>query len=169
MRTLILFRHGKSDWDASYATDHDRPLAERGRDAAQVMGRLLAQVDQVPELAVSSSAVRARDTLQLAARAGGWTSMIRIDSGLYATSADEVLRWMHALGRSPANLLLTGHEPTWSDLAGQLIGHAIMRVPTACMLRIDFACDNWQSVDFGSGELRWLIPPKLVGKLKGLG
>ena len=169
MRTLILFRHGKSDWDAPYDTDHDRPLASRGRDAAQVMGRLLAQIDQVPELAVSSSAVRARDTLQLAARAGGWTSMIRIESALYATSADGVLRWMHALDRAPASLLLTGHEPTWSDLAGQLIGHANMRVPTGSMLRIDFTHDSWRAVDFGSGELRWLIPPKLVGRLKGIG
>ncbi len=168
MRTLILFRHGKSDWDAPYASDHDRPLAERGRNAAQLMGRLLAQIDQVPELAVSSSAVRARDTLQLAARAGGWTSMIRVDSALYATTAGEVLRWMHLLGRSPSTLLLAGHEPTWSDLAGQLVGDAMIRVPTGCMLRIDFACDDWQSVDFGSGELRWLIPPKLVGKLKGM-
>ena len=167
MRTLILFRHGKSDWEAPYDADHDRPLADRGRNAAQLMGRLLAQIDQVPELAISSSALRARDTLQLAARSGGWTSMIRIDSALYATTADEVLRWMHTLGRSPASLLLTGHEPTWSDLAGQLIGRAIMRVPTGAMLRIDFAYDSWQLVDFGSGELRWLIPPKLAGQLKG--
>ena len=167
MRTLILFRHGKSDWDAPYDTDHDRPLASRGRDAAQRMGRLLGETDQVPELAVSSSAVRARDTLQLAARAGNWASTIRVDSALYGTSAEEVLRWMHALDASPTSLLLTGHEPTWSDLAGQLIGHAIMRVPTGAMLRIDFGYDSWQSIDFGSGELRRLIPPKLIGKAKG--
>lgn len=167
MRTLILFRHGKSDWDAPYDTDHERPLAARGRDAAKTMGHLLDQTDQVPGLAVSSSAVRARDTLQLAARAGNWASTIRIDGALYETSADGVLRWIHALEDSSESLLLTGHEPTWSGLAGRLIGHAIIRVPTGAMLRIDFGCDSWQAVEFGSGELRWLIPPKLIGKAKG--
>ena len=167
MRTLILFRHGKSDWDAPYDRDHERPLATRGRDAAKTMGRLLAGIDEVPELAVSSSAVRARDTLQLAARAGNWASSIRVDAALYEASSEGILHWLHALEGSPGTLLLTGHEPTWSDLAGRLIGHAIVRVPTGAMLRIDLDRDSWRAVEFGTGELRWLIPPKLIGRMLG--
>lgn len=167
MRTLILFRHGKSDWGAPYPTDHERPLATRGRDAAKTMGRLLAQIGEVPELAISSSAVRARDTLQIAARAGNWASSIRVDTALYEASADAVLHWLHALEESPASLLLAGHEPTWSDLAGRLIGHAVMKVPTGAMLRIDVDRDSWRAVEFGTGELRWLIPPKLIGRMQG--
>ena len=36
MRSLILFRHGKSDWDAPYSSDHERPLAGRGKEAAPI-------------------------------------------------------------------------------------------------------------------------------------
>ena len=74
MRSLILFRHGKSDWDAPFASDHERPLTNRGKEAARLMGRFLQQTGQIPDLAVSSSAQRARDTQQLAARAGHWKS-----------------------------------------------------------------------------------------------
>ncbi len=167
MRSLILFRHGKSDWDASFTADHERPLAERGREAARCMGRWLTQVKQLPDLAVSSSAVRARDTLHLAARAGRWTCPIKIDSALYDTSPNAIMGWLNARKDNPERLLLTGHEPTWSALAGRLIGRAVLKLPTGAMLRIDFDSDDWQTLSFGSGELRWLLPPKLVGKHKG--
>ena len=39
MKTLLFFRHGKSNWDADYDVDHNRPLAKRGRKAARAMGR----------------------------------------------------------------------------------------------------------------------------------
>jgi phosphohistidine phosphatase len=162
MLSLILFRHGKSDWDAAYESDHERPLAGRGRDAARCMGKVLAKIDQVPDLAISSSAQRARDTLRLAAKAGRWDCPTRIDSALYETEPTALLHWLQGLDIQPGRLLLTGHESTWSGFAGRLIGDASLRVPTACLLRVDFAADGWQQVRFGAGELRWLMPPKIV-------
>jgi phosphohistidine phosphatase len=166
MLTLILFRHGKSDWDKPFANDHDRPLAHRGKEAARCMGRLLHQAEQVPDLAICSSAVRARDTLQLAARAGHWHCAMRVDSDLYEASSDTVVRLIRAVNTPAPCLLLTGHEPTFSELASRLIGKALMRLPTASMTRIDFECDDWEQVEFGQGQLRWLLPPKTVCRLK---
>lgn len=165
MRSLILFRHGKSDWDAPYGIDHDRPVAARGRRAARCMGQLLARLDQLPDLAVSSTALRARDTLQLAANAGRWQCELRTDERLYEATADAMLGWLQGIADNPETLLLTGHEPTWSTFAGRLIGDAAIRVPTAAMLRIDFETDDWRQVQFGGGQLRWLLPPKTVCRL----
>lgn len=164
MLSLILFRHGKSDWDAPYASDHERPLTQRGREAAKLMGQMLSQTDQLPDLAVSSSALRARDTLHLAARAGRWKCPMRIDSALYEATPGAILAWLKALEDNPESLLLTGHEPTWSALAGRLIGKAALRVPTGAMLRVDFEHETWQQIEFDSGELRWLIGPKLLAR-----
>lgn len=168
MLSLILFRHGKSDWNASFSSDHERPLAARGIAAARCMGRFLAQSDQTPGLAISSSAVRARETLKLAAEAGGWDCPLRIESALYETAPNAVLNWLQELDGAPSQLLLTGHEPTWSDLAGDLIGGALLRIPTGAMLRIDFDQERWSRVNFGQGELRWLMPPKVACRLKDL-
>jgi len=162
MRSLILFRHGKSDWDAHYASDHERPLANRGKEAALCMGRMLSQAGQLPQLAVCSSALRARATLQLAVRAGRWHCPMRIEDALYGSSAERTLSWIQALDENPECLLLTGHEPTWSELAGRLIGEAALRVPTASMLRIDFEIESWRHIKFGRGQMKRLIPPKLI-------
>lgn len=166
MRTLILFRHGKSDWNASYGSDHERPLANRGKEAALCMGRLLSQAGQTPKLAVSSSALRARATLQLAVRAGRWHCPIRIEDALYGSSPAALLQWIRNLDENPESLLLTGHEPGWSELGGRLIGDASLRMPTGAMLRIDFETRDWSGIEFGMGQLKWLMPPKLVCRSK---
>ena len=66
MKSVILFRHGKSDWNASYGSDHERPLSKRGVHAAMRMGRFLAEKNQIPDLVISSTALRAQSTAKLA-------------------------------------------------------------------------------------------------------
>ena len=69
MKTLYMLRHGKSDWNNALP-DHERTLAPRGIDAAQRIGRLLRDLDEVPDRIVASTAVRARETVRLAGEAG---------------------------------------------------------------------------------------------------
>ena len=63
--------------------------------------------------------------------------------------------------------VLWGHEPTWSQLASQLIGGGNIRVPTGTILRIDLDIGSWREIDNAHGQLRWIMPPKLVGRLAG--
>lgn len=166
MKTLLFFRHGKSDWDAPFDRDHDRPLAKRGRQAARVMGRFLASSGQAPDSIVTSTAVRARDTVRMASLAGGWSASIRETSDLYGAGPETILSLVRTEPDAAQSLLLAGHEPTWSRTVGMLTGGCNVRFPTAAMARIDFDVFSWQDVDFGLGELVWLIPPKA---LSGLG
>ncbi len=46
MRTLYLLRHAKSSWKDDSLRDFDRPLKDRGREAAKRMGKQLAQKNQ---------------------------------------------------------------------------------------------------------------------------
>ena len=64
MSTLILLRHGKSDW-AGGEPDHLRPLARRGRRQVHDPGRWLADNVGVIDLAVVSPAERTRETWRL--------------------------------------------------------------------------------------------------------
>lgn len=167
MKRVLLLRHGKSDWGADYGTDHDRPLKGRGVRAARAMGRFLTDTDQQPELIVSSSAVRALTTAELAAEAGGWDCEIRSEQGLYGAGATGLLREIRALDNLLDTVMLTGHEPTFSSLASLLIGGGDFRFPTAAVACIAFATHRWEQVDFGRGTLHWFAPPKLIQQ--GLG
>jgi len=164
-KRLLLFRHGKSDWSAEYGSDHDRPLARRGIRAAALMGRYLAELGQVPDAVLCSTALRARQTLELAAEAGSWKVPVELREELYATSAGEVVELLRDRDDDRRSLLLVGHEPTWSTLAGGLIGGAGLKFPTACMARIDLDVASWSALAFDRGVLVWLVTPKLLGKL----
>ena len=54
--SIIIFRHGKSDWNAIYGKDHDRPLSKRGKNASKKMGIFLKNKGQIPDIVISSSA-----------------------------------------------------------------------------------------------------------------
>jgi len=165
LKTLIFFRHAKSDWGADYGADHERPLARRGVKAARFMGRFLQRTGQVPDGIVTSSAARARQTVELAAEAGAWEVTPRVTESLYGAFPQVVLREIHAEDDSTERLLLAGHEPTWSQMVGMMTGQANVRFPTAAMARIDFDVFRWSEVEFGSGTLNWLAPPKLLQRL----
>jgi phosphohistidine phosphatase len=161
MRTVILFRHGKSE-RPSGVDDHERPLARRGRDAAAVMGRFLAAAGQVPDLAITSTAVRARDTLLIAREAGGWKSPVVEERGLYDATPSDVVAAIRGLPASAARVLLVGHEPTWSETLAQLMGGGNVRFPTAAAACLDFDAATWATIALGSGDLVWFVPPRLL-------
>ena len=159
VKRLILFRHAKSDWGAAYEKDCDRPLAKRGIETARTMGRLLSNAS--PQLVITSSAVRAKQTVDLALRAGKWGCPVQVTNKLYEASAAQVLAVVHQVSNNVETLLLVGHEPTWSVLASQLIGGGHIRFPTGAMARIDFDIEIWHHVGNAQGSLRWLLQPKL--------
>jgi len=159
MKRLILFRHGKSDWDASFSQDHARPLAGRGIEAARQMGMLLSKASQPPDLIVSSTAVRARTTAELAMEAGRWSAPLQLSDDLYASSPSKVLVFVRDLADACERVMLVGHEPTWSGLVSRFTG-ARARMPTAAMVAMQFPVSRWQDLHFDSGELLWLLQPK---------
>ena len=151
MSTLLLMRHAKSDWDASHASDHDRPLNERGRRSARVMGRLLTSLGLIPDLVVTSTAVRAATTAELAAAAGDWAAAIVPEPRLYGTGTDAAV---DVVAETPptGTLLLVGHQPTWGALAVALTGERVdMRTATVAV--ISFPLHAWSAIGGTRGRL----------------
>lgn len=165
MPTLLVLRHGKSDWDADHAADVDRPLAPRGRRGAATMGRYLAAAGPLPDLAVTSPARRARDTLTLASEAMGWDGPVRVAASFYGRGPAAVLDELGRLGPDVDTVLVVGHEPTWSTLIGALTG-ARVRFPTAAMARLDADHASWAEIGPGAAELTWLVTPRTLGALR---
>lgn len=157
MPTLLLMRHAKSDWEADYAADHDRPLNERGVRNARLMGRVVASQDRVPHLIISSTAVRARTTAELAIESGGWDTELRLDPALYESGPSGVLE-VAAGSPDVDRLMLVGHQPTWSMLVRQTTGDNV-DMKTASIAVIDFQLGTWAGIEDAEGSLVALLQP----------
>ncbi len=166
MKTVLLFRHGKSDWDADYGSDHSRPLAKRGRKAARAMGQWLAQKGPLPDSIVSSTAKRAKQTLKRAQKAGAWNAPARFTRDLYDAYPSDLLAIMRREPDTTNVLMLIGHEPTWSETIEELSNEDVYHFPTAAMARIDLPIDSWREAAFGRGTLVWLQKPKTLVQWK---
>jgi phosphohistidine phosphatase len=162
MPTILLMRHGKSDW-SSGGRDHERPLNDRGVRHARLMGAVLETLGEVPDLVVTSSAVRARTTAELAMSGGSFDDVsIEVRESLYLPSVDDVLDAITSIPQGVERAMVVGHQPTW--------GHA---TEALCGARVDFVTAAVAAIDVrsfeepGGGTLRWFLPPRRAKELVG--
>ena len=150
MSTLILLRHGKSDWSGG-EPDHLRPLARRGHRQVPEAGRWLADHVGVIDLAVVSPAERTRETWRLAAAELAVRPPVREDERVHAGSARALLDVVRELPVEVTTVVLVGHNPGLEDLVASLTGHGVP-MPTSALAVIDIS-GPWSAVGDTFAEL----------------
>ena len=162
MKTLALFRHAKSSWEDENLDDHDRPLAPRGHRDAPRMGKRLARRGLDPDLLLTSTALRARETADyLAAALGLARSRIRVERRIYLASPGELLKVIAALDDSLASVLLVGHNPGLTDLANMLLPSLDLdNLPTAGVVAVRSSAVRWKDIDSATLALGFYDSPK---------
>jgi phosphohistidine phosphatase len=160
MKSLLVLRHAKSSWKHPELADHDRPLNKRGKRDAPRIGRLVRDENLVPELILSSSAVRARDTALAVAAACDHACELRVLHDLYLGDPEDHARLLQSLPDAIGSAMLVGHNPGMEELV-ETLGGAHEAMPTAALAWIDLPIDRWSELRLdGSGRLRELWLPK---------
>jgi phosphohistidine phosphatase len=159
MKTLMLLRHAKSDWGDQSLRDFDRPLADRGRKDAPRIGKAFARRGPVPDIIISSPAVRARQTIEAVVKSAGLTVSPQFEDSIYGASAAELMKLIRELPDSSKSALVVGHNPTFEEVVARLTG-AHQHMPTAAFACIEFQIEHWADTEDGGGKLVWLLTPK---------
>ncbi|MEL6961648.1 MAG: histidine phosphatase family protein [Pseudomonadota bacterium] len=172
MRRLLLLRHAKSSWNRPDLDDAERPLNARGQRAAPLMGRYISGHGLLPDMVLCSTAVRARQTLELVTAewetADGEEIKVVMRSSLYLASVAELLAIVRRTDDDVESIMLIGHNPGLATFAGLASGRGdsaslramAMKFPTAALAVIDFDADRWNTVAHGDGLLRSFTRPK---------
>ncbi|MFI0709053.1 SixA phosphatase family protein [Streptomyces inhibens] len=164
-RRIVLLRHAKAEW--SEESDHERPLAERGRKDAPAAGRRLAGAGITPDLTLCSTAARTRETWKLFVHELPQRPKTVYEERLYEASLGELLALLNETSDEVNDLMLVGHNPGMHALADALAGEAegdlLPRMnrggfPTAAIAVIEFT-GSWKSVEHGVGRLVAYLPP----------
>jgi phosphohistidine phosphatase len=160
-RQLWLLRHADAEPHGTRA-DADRELTARGEQQARAAGMALARLGTVFEAVLFSPKVRARQTAELAAEQWSKSDRERLQShpplaGGFA--AQQVLEQLETLGPD-GRLLLVGHEPDLSRLAGELTGGRIdLKKGGLAVVRLEGAA---------GGELAVLLRPREIALIAGI-
>ena len=160
MKMLLLLRHAKSSWKENGVSDHDWPLNKRGKRDAPRMGWLLQKEELVPDIILSSTALRARDTTIRVAKSCYYKGQITYADSLYLGGIEAYLDALKVLPNDFKIVLVVGHNPDMEELVMNLTGQAEM-IPTAALVRIDLTGEDWST--FGNkskGRLVRIWKPK---------
>jgi phosphohistidine phosphatase len=120
MDRLILLRHGKAEVDSASGDDFDRRLTPRGAKESAAMGRSLAELGLLPDLALVSSAARARETWE-AAEPAFPQAQARFDDELYHADPGTVRRVAETACAGRGTVMVVGHNPGLQELAVMLL------------------------------------------------
>jgi phosphohistidine phosphatase len=126
------------------------------------MGQFLTEAGTVPDLVLSSTAIRAVTTVEFASEAGDWDCEITTSPDLYASAPERVLEVIGDIDDGVDRLLIAGHEPTWSSLVTWLIGGGRVRMPTAAVACLDLRHRGWIDLAPAACDLRWLVTPNTL-------
>ncbi len=123
MRRLILFRHAKAEPRAAGEDDFDRPLAERGREDAALVGEALAKAGLAPDAALISPARRTAETW-IYARDAFPRIRAELDRGLYDAAPEDIRAAIERVADRSDTLVVVGHNPGLHELAVELLVEA---------------------------------------------
>ncbi|MFE5397566.1 SixA phosphatase family protein [Streptomyces sp. NPDC056568] len=158
-RRIVLFRHAKADWPQ--VTDHERPLADRGRKDAAEAGRRLADTGIAFDQALCSTSTRTRETWKLAVQEFPHRPKTVYEERVYEASPGELIAVLNETPDDLKNVLVIGHNPGMEGLAEILAGSAEGDVrermghrgfPTAAFAVLTFT-GSWKDVEPGIAAL----------------
>jgi phosphohistidine phosphatase len=164
MKRIHLLRHAKSSWEDPSLPDHDRPLAPRGRRAAEALARHLRSEAVAPEAVLCSSARRARQTLEPLMEVLGGAEVL-VEDALYAAEAEELLERLRRVPDRVESVMIVAHNPGLQDLAIELVswgpdlGRVREKFPTGGLATIGFA-GAWRELAPGRGTLVSFVTPR---------
>lgn len=145
MKTVLLMRHAKSSWKYDDLKDCDRPLNKRGKKDAPYMGALLAKKKKMPELILSSSAKRARQTAKAVAKESKFDGDIKYFDSLYLAEPQAYIDVLQKVPDELNRVMLVGHNPGLESLLQQLSGR-VETLSTGVIAFIDLPIKKWKDV-----------------------
>jgi phosphohistidine phosphatase len=163
---VFLMRHAKSSWDDPQLADQDRPLSSRGRKAAARMGEYIQDAGLRPSIVLCTSALRARQTLELLRPALPEETTVKVEPRLYTAGNKELLTRIRRLSPVATSVLVLGHNPAMQDLVLCLASKSPKlkairnKFPTAALAVLDAPIEDWRQLAPGEASLVDFVTPK---------
>ena len=163
MKSLYLVRHAKSDWSTPGQKDEDRGLMGKGIKKTMLIIEYLKQKSVLPDLIVTSPALRAESTAKLIADGLGYPEeKIEKEKIIYRGDSDDILDFIFETSDSFNSLMVIGHNPTFTNLANRFLDEILEWMPTTGVVCINFDTDKWSDIRKCKRETGFVVFPKML-------
>ena len=154
-KMLYLVRHAEAAWPESGQHDFERTLTSGGEKEALEMGRRLKMRAVVPDLLISSPAVRAVQTAEcLAEKLAYPKERIMYDPRIYEASVSDLFQILLGIEDQKVSVLLVGHNPALSELIHKISTGSVGNAPPGAVATIGISALHWKDSGLRAGVLR---------------
>lgn len=153
----MLIRHAKATHESGYA-DFDRPLKSTGIQDAALMATLLRGRMEIPEVVVTSPALRTFTTAEIFANQFKIPAPLT-DKRIYEATENTWIKVINSLPADHDFIAVVGHNPGISQILYYLTGQ-VKDMPTCAVAVVTFENNDWQSIDEEDGKLVHFDSPK---------
>lgn len=162
-KTVYIVRHAKSSWDNFALSDHDRPLLPVGIKKTKRISKYLKSKKVLPDLFISSSAVRAFETARLIAKGIGYeTDDIVKRKELYHAGIDEIYDELFSIDNSVNSVMIFGHNPTFTFFVNNFVSPEIDNLPTSGVVGVEFKANSWESIANAKFKVNFVVFPRML-------
>lgn len=162
MKSLLIMRHAKSSWKDTDISDFDRKLNKRGRTDAPLMGELLKDRELLPQLIVSSTAVRAKASVDGLLTTSGYTGDVVYLDSFYLAECITYLESLRLLSDDLERVMVVGHNPGLESLL-QMLSRKVVALPTGTIAYLSLPIKHWSELksDTEAELLEYWVPRDL--------
>lgn len=158
-RTLLLMRHAKAGPTIAGVSDFDRPLLAEGRHAAALVGSFIKRAQLTIDYALSSPAVRARETIESVLEAAGLSLNVNTDQRLYEGGPQHLVEVLAEIDNDLKAVLLVGHNPVLEDLVHLLTSERVHLSP-GTLTHVEVVATGWSEIGSVENKLRRVVRSK---------
>jgi phosphohistidine phosphatase len=161
LKTLLLVRHAKSDWNDPSLKDFDRPLNDRGKKDAPLMAQRLIDKKIKIDCFIASPAKRARKTAEIFAKEYGQKKeeIIFIED-LYLAQPSFFIEVIKKASDNNKCIALFSHNPGITDFANSLAEVRIDDIPTCGIFAVTSKIKHWEDFSVSGNEFLFFDYPK---------
>ncbi len=144
-KRILIVRHAKSSWANMGMKDFDRPLNDRGKRDAPIMGARLKELGIQPDLIISSTAKRAQKTAQKIAKALDYNKeRILLLDKLYHCMPDTFEEVIYGIDDDMNTAIIVAHNPGITMFVNSLShSFGIDNMPTSGIVGAEFVAESW--------------------------
>jgi len=110
-----------------------------------MMGKLLKSKKMVPDIILSSSAIRAKQTAQILIKTCHCKTKIKYLDSLYMAEPSEILTAIEENAKDEKTVMVIGHNPGMEAFV-QILNGKVESLPTSSIAYLTADVDNWKKI-----------------------
>jgi len=159
-KQLFLIRHAQAEGMQSDIKDIDRILTDDGCRDAMRMGKLLSSEGHIPQLIISSTAERTRQTTRyLCEQLNFDFEKVIFTEDLYESPVRLILSTINKVSDQYSTIYIVAHNPSISYLGESLTGGLSGNMSPGAVLHLESSSDSWQEIAQNSCVLKKFYDP----------